>query len=105
MKSASAITALLLVASTSAFAPATRRVAYQTKSAGLTRVFLAEKAKEEELAAEAVFVPPPEAVEGEDEAEEEVSLDAVEKLGRGAAKVSNIEIYFSLNQNCASVQI
>ena len=88
MKSASALTALLLIASASAFVPATRSIAYQTKSDSLAQVFLSDKAKEE--AAEAVFMPPPETVESEGETEEQDDdvLEAVEKFGKGSAKVS-----------------
>lgn len=86
MKSATALTALLLVASTSAFAPASRPVALQRKSVGLTKTFLSDKANED-TAAEAVFVPPSEAEDTEDDAE---VLDKVEKFGKGAAKVSEL---------------
>jgi len=87
MKTTSALTAFLVVASsttTTAFtAPVTRAVTFQqTTASPLTPLFLAYKTKEE-LAAESVFVAP-----GDDEVEEEADfLDQVEKFGKGAAKV------------------
>lgn len=89
MKTTSALAAFLVVASattTTAFtAPITRSVTtFAPKSTLLTPAFLAEKTSEE-IAAEAVFVPP-----SEDDAEEDEDvLDTVEKFGKGAAKVRN----------------
>ena len=92
MRSTPALTAFLLLASASAFAPVSRPLSSQQKSISLTQIF-ADTAKED-AAAEAVFLPPPEAAEAvEEEAkekEDEIDIDAVEKLGRGAAKVREI---------------
>ena len=92
MKTASALATFLAVASAStvtAFtAPITRSVTFQAqKSTVMTPVFMAEKTSEE-LAAEAVFVPPSEDDAESTEGEEDV-LDTVEKFGKGAAKVRN----------------
>jgi hypothetical protein len=90
MKSASAITAFLLIASSSAFSPAftpATKSIVPTRATGLTQVYLSDKAKEE--TAEAVFIPPPEATEDDtEEDDDDVPLEVVESLGKGAAKVS-----------------
>ena len=89
MKTTSALSAFLVVASastTTAFtAPVTRSVTFGQKSTLLTPVFLAEKTSEE-IAAEAVFIPPSED-DVEDQEDDEDVLDTVEKFGKGAAKV------------------
>lgn len=92
MKTRSALVAFLAAASASsatAFtAPITRSVTFPAqKSTVLTPAFLAEKTGEE-IAAEAVFVPPSEEDADSTEDEEDV-LDTVEKFGKGAAKVRN----------------
>lgn len=66
-----------------AFAPATSSVVRPQMSSALFS---------EEPKAEAVFAPPEEATAASEEAEEtsaDVSLEAAEMLGRGAAKVSH----------------
>lgn len=78
MRSSSVLTAFLLAASASAFAPSSP-LSYQQKSISLTKVF----AEGEEAAAEAVFVPP---AESETETPNDDVFDKVEKLGRGSAK-------------------
>jgi len=93
MKTTSALTAFLVVVTSStctAFtAPVTRSVAFQQKLSPLTPTFLAEKTKEE-IAQEAVFLPPDEndaADDEEGEDDDDDILDTVEKFGKGAAKV------------------
>lgn len=72
--------ALAAVASTSnAFAPVSSTFASRQQQS----VRLYEEKKD---ASEAVFVPPPEASD-EESKDEEVPLETVESLGRGAAKV------------------
>lgn len=77
MRSTPVLTAFLLAASASAFAPASP-LNFQQKSISLTKVF-AEG--EETAASEAVFVPP-----AETETNDDAVFDKVEKLGRGSAK-------------------
>lgn len=94
------LTAFLLLASTSTSAAFTSPVArsisltnnniQQRSTSGVAALFASDKKAKEE---ESVFVPPEAAEEESDE--EDIPLDAVEKLGKGAAKVrENIALRF-----------
>jgi hypothetical protein len=78
--------------SCSAFVPVSRLALAvpNQKTVPSTVLSLSDKPKEE-LATEAVFVPPPEAEEEEEEDED--VLEKVELLGKGAAKVRNDKLY------------
>jgi hypothetical protein len=91
MKSTSALSAYLLIASASscnAFAPVSRPALalLHQKTLPSTVLSLSDKPKED-VATEAVFAPPLESEEEEEEDED--VLDKVEMLGKGAAKVRN----------------
>lgn len=109
MKS-SAVTAFLLAAtaaSSSAFtSPAVPTfVAFQTqRTTSLAPAFLSDKSKEQESA---VFIPATEEEQNEELEEDDISIDAVEKLGKGAAKVRifNENIYARLIGRRLTLQI
>lgn len=91
MKSTSALSAFLLVASASscsAFAPMSRPALALSHQKTVPSTLLNLSDKPKDLATEAVFVPPLESEEEDDEEDEDV-LDKVEMLGKGAAKVRN----------------